>query len=96
MFWIIGGGLWLVGGFLFVSRICRFNAPEDDQRRVGEGNCPPAPSSAGDHSLSLRDAVPAVVEHAPAAGTLVLIKDGLNEPPRASSLRVHGRIIGDD
>ena len=96
MFWIIGGGLWLAGGFLFVSRICRFGAPEDDRRRLAEGNRPFAPSSAEDHSRSLRDAVPAVVEHAPAAGTLVLIKDGLNERPRASSLRIHGRSIGDD
>lgn len=94
MFWIIAGGLWLAGGFLFVSRICRFGAPEDDPHQLADGDC--FPSTAGDHSLSLRDAVPAVVEPAPAAGTLVLVKDGLNEPPRASSFRLHGRMFGDD
>lgn len=94
MFWIIGGGLWLAGGFMFVSCIFRFGAPEDDPHQLADGDC--FPFIAGDHFLSLRDGVPAVVEPAPAARSLVLVKDGLNEPPRASSLRFHGRIIGDD
>ena len=95
MYWIIGAALWLAGGFLFVSRICRFDAPEEDHRAGAGGDRPVTRFSAGDHSLFLCAAVSAAHEPAPEAGTLVLM-DGRKEAPRAASSRFGGRIIADE